>query len=249
MRTADRCLKESESIDPPSCPFETLDEAATRAEPWKRMALRLAWLTAARMGCILQLKRFTVQVEEKAAFTRTGRVRLTFRRGKGVLARKGGYTVATVVPKEWRKEFSEFLSAFAPEDFIFPAESVKERSNNVRVLTEALRVVDPAMGVRAIRRGSLQTMARSHVTEEDLLIFSGHTNTTTLNRYLGWGVTCLAKAERGFTASHYLHLVVPPRRPSPAVVRARPEKRPFLATAREAGEADGLRRGCDVGER
>ena len=220
VRAADRGAKESESIDPPSCPFETLDKAATHADPWKRMALRLAWLTAARMGCILQLKRFTVQVDGKAAFLRTGRVRITFRRGKGVLARKGGYTVPTIVPFEWRNEFWTFIDTFKPDDFIFPAESAKARSNMIRELTGALRVVDPSMGVRAIRRGSLQTMARNKVPEADLLIFSGHTNATTLNRYLGWGLANEEKAERAFESAAFLH------RPGGATSESKPPDGP-----------------------
>ena len=181
MKKACKSMKESESLEPPACPIETLREAAAKAEPWVRAALHLTWLAAARTGCILQLKRYDVAYKEA-----TGQMKITFRRGKGV-AFSGPYTVPTLVPEEWREDMKKFLASRRPDEFLFPAATPSERASNSRMLLEALRAVDPSMGQKAIRRGSLQYLGRLGVGLDKLMIFSGHKRKDTLLRYLRWG--------------------------------------------------------------
>jgi integrase len=198
MKAADKSMKESESVDPPSCPFQCLSDAAEGAEPWARAALQLSWLTAARTGCILQLKKHNLTYEAS-----TGALKVNFRRGKGV-AFRGPYTVPTAVPPAWRKSFKAFLATRKPDEFLFPAASAKDRMANGRVLLEALRAVDPSMGQRAIRRGALQHMAREEVPLPTLMLFSGHKSEDTLRRYLRWGLDAEEPAHRARDAARLL---------------------------------------------
>jgi hypothetical protein len=53
-------------------------------------------------------------------------------------------------------------------------------------LLQALRRVHPKLEQRSMRRGALTSIARCGATEQELMLFSGHTQIRTLRRYLGW---------------------------------------------------------------
>jgi len=61
-------------------------------------------------------------------------------------------------------------------------------TSDVAIVRKALKEMHKDFDMRSLRRGSLQTMAadKNH-TAEQLLVFSGHTTTKSLMRYLGWG--------------------------------------------------------------
>jgi hypothetical protein len=135
------------------------------------VALMLGWLTAARLGCVLQLQVEDVRISQQ-------RFSVTFKRGKGVRLR-GPYTVySALLPQEWMEIWEEYR----------PTRTVKMFSESVTgaKLKEALRAVDSELEQRSIRRGALQTMAENGTSEEDLMRFSGHTQVATLRRYLNW---------------------------------------------------------------
>lgn len=138
-----------------------------------RVVIMLAWLTTSRLGCIRQLK------SEDLVFNDTARtINISFRRGKGVRARKQAYTVTTLVlSPAWWKEIKEYVAS-RPR-FLFPA-SLKDTA-----ITTPLK----AAGIeqRSIRRGALQAMAADKVTPEIMMNFSGHSSVQTLNRYLDFG--------------------------------------------------------------
>jgi hypothetical protein len=143
-----------------------------------RMAL--AWLTAARVGCVMQLTTRDVLLNPQGDLT------VHFRRGKGVKLR-GPYTVHSKCPAKWQELLRETL-AQAKDGWLFPCNSLKDRQEQGREVTAALRKVDKTLEQRSIRRGSLQAMASDAATEEaTLLHFSGHTNLPMLRRYLEWG--------------------------------------------------------------
>ncbi|PCI95561.1 MAG: hypothetical protein COB15_12095 [Flavobacteriales bacterium] len=71
-------------------------------------------------------------------------------------------------------------------------------------LAKALREHDAEWGMKALRRGSLSTMARNETPLDDLRLFSGHPNEGTLLRYLGWGVHAKANAVKGEAAARGL---------------------------------------------
>jgi hypothetical protein len=51
----------------------------------------------------------------------------------------------------------------------------------------AIRRAGSDLNMRAMRRGSLQTLAQAGHTAEQLLAFSGHASVEMLKRYLDWG--------------------------------------------------------------
>lgn len=135
------------------------------------VALMLGWLTAARLGCILQLQKEDVRIDKN-------RFSVTFKRGKGVRLR-GPYTVYSIpLPDQWMEIWREYIKT----------RNVKLFSESVTgcKLKEALREVDPELEQRSIRRGALQTMAEFGTEEDTLMLFSGHTQVSTLRRYLNW---------------------------------------------------------------
>ena len=139
------------------------------------VALLLGWFSAARLGCILQLSRADLTLHKE---TRT--VDIRFRRGKGARAR-GPYTVCTPpIPEKLWGRFERYVES--RNSWIFPTATTGSH------LKEALRLAGPQFEQRSIRRGALQSLAQApNMTDEILMLFSGHTQVRTLRRYLSWG--------------------------------------------------------------
>ena len=146
-------------------------------DPQLAAAIAMAWLTCARIGCIAQLRREDVTIDEQ------NRMAVTFRRGKAVRSR-GPYTVHTKLPPQWADLIGNQLQH--PQPFATTSARVKK----------ALRRVDKRLEQRSLRRGALQTLAEAGVPEEEILNFSGHTTLGMLRRYLEWGRVNQAKAQR-----------------------------------------------------
>jgi hypothetical protein len=115
--------------------------------------IAMTWATAARVGCTTQLKG-----EDLGAVTPAqDRALVTFRRGKGVMMRKQAYTVAINMgqfAEVLRRVFARAL--LRPTDFLWPSVSQAERTKlgvSVRVM---LRLVDPRLEQRSLRRGALR---------------------------------------------------------------------------------------------
>lgn len=156
------------------------------ATPRVAAAVALAWMTCARPGCISQLQ------PEDVALNHDGMIAVTFRRGKAVRSR-GPYTVHTKLPQNWRALIRSQLEQQNP---------FRTKPREIR---EALRVAEPRLEQRSLRRGALQTLARSGVPEEDLLHFSGHTTAAMLRRYLEWGQVNNDRARRQAVHAGNLH--------------------------------------------
>jgi ketosteroid isomerase-like protein len=139
-------------------------------------AILLSWLTASRIGCVLQLSASDVTTHTD------GSLSVRFQRGKGVLLRGQCYTVHTgIVPANFLPRLQRFLSEHPR--FLFPQHF---KGDQVRT---ALRRVNRALEQRSLRRGALQALALAPgITDETLLLYSGHSNVRTLRRYLNWGV-------------------------------------------------------------
>ena len=71
-------------------------------------------------------------------------------------------------------------------------------------LAAALKEENADWDLKALRRGSLSTMARAAVPMPDLKLFSGHKSDATLLRYLGWGVNAKEHQLRGEAAAKAL---------------------------------------------
>lgn len=140
------------------------------------VAVLLAWFTAARVGCILQLTKADVTMHND--FTMSVR----FTRGKSALLRASAYTVHTApIPHEFQDRLQRWMAE--RHTWLFPRETT---GTQVKL---ALRRVNSTLEQRSLRRGSLQALSRAPgMTDENLLLFSGHSNVRTLRRYLNWGV-------------------------------------------------------------
>jgi len=151
-----------------------------------RVMLMLMWLTAGRPGDVQQLQAMDVLMGEE------GQLMVSFRHGKAVRMR-GPYSVPTSAADAtlWRDELKQYIEArkaatiHAPWENLFPSTSQGRSLNGT--LLNAIRVSNPELNLRAIRRGSLQTMAVAGVPLNVLRKYSGHTNDAMLLRYLNWG--------------------------------------------------------------
>jgi integrase len=138
-----------------------------------QVAMLLAWFTAARCGCVLQLHASDVEI------TATG-LMVRFRRGKSVRVR-GPYTVHTPpIPEQLATKIRNLLEERTGRS-LFP-------STKGATIKVALRRAHPELEQRSLRRGALQTLACAPgMTDALLMEFSGHTQVATLRRYLNWG--------------------------------------------------------------
>jgi integrase len=152
-------------------------------------ALRLSWLTAGRGGDVLLLRPENVTVQGQA-------LHVNFVRGKTAKVR-GPYTVHTTLPAN---EFLSFLAAAkaARQTWLFPGVKGSQ-------LKDALRMVDPALEQRSLRRGAIQALAATGMTDEELLHYSGHSSVHMLRRYLNYGLKSGEAARRAERAA-VLHL-------------------------------------------
>ena len=172
MRTREMEAKEEKPDQPrPVTAQQLYDAVAKTKDDAVAVALILGWLTASRLGCILQLAKEDI-AESKEALS------VTFRRGKGVRA-SGPYTVHTIpVPPKFKDRWDAYLET--RKSALFPRRLTGES------LKLALRAISPDLEQRSIRRGALQLMAANNTDEATLMRFSGHRRVETLRRYLNW---------------------------------------------------------------
>jgi len=175
LRAAGQNTKQEVAHQATPATWEEIKEAI-RLEPVQsiRMALLIAWLTCARGGCTLLLRRQNVQLSAK-------RLSVQFRAGKSVRSR-GQYAVHTALPPApLLEELRSFLNGIPPgQKFLFQGTKGSD-------LKEALRRVNSRLEQRSMRRGAIQTLSASGMPDQELLNFSGHTNVPMLRRYLDFG--------------------------------------------------------------
>lgn len=150
-----------------------------------RAVLVLAWAFCGRVGDILKLRKDELQLQRLP----TGAMHLTatFLRAKTSSAR-GPYTLHTAIDQLQGSLLEKWLQT--RRSWIFPREITTSR------ITTALRQVRPDLECRSIRRGALQTLAASGVSEATVLEFSAHTSVGMLRRYLGWGTVGSLRKEQ-----------------------------------------------------
>ena len=125
---------------------------------------------------------------------------ITFRRGKTVKMRKKPYTVTTRPGA-----FEKYLDLSGPpNEFLFYSESPKQRRELLKEMVRALKVENPDLESKSIRRGSLQHMAKNGVPANVLMTFSGHGSVDMLKVYLGFGVLLEDEAKRQRAAAQHL---------------------------------------------
>lgn len=169
----------SQPIHQSAATFADIKEAVNRnTDSHVRAFLMLLWLLCARKGDVARLQTNAVTLEP------SGRLTASIRQGKGVLARRGLYQVVSECPPEWRQELNSFLSAPRPENATFLFR--KSLGANAEI-NNALKMANPSLTTRSVRRGALQCIAKDpKVDEATLMKMSGHKRVETLHRYLDW---------------------------------------------------------------
>ena len=143
-------------------------------EPVKRIrvALEIAWITAARGGDVVKLRTTDVWSDDKGSWVR-------FVVGKTATSQP--YTVTTApMSQEAMDYLSERRKEVDATQWLFPQVLGSH-------LKDAMRRVDPLLEQRSIRRGALQKLAGGGMSDENLLHYSQHKNIQTLRRYLDFG--------------------------------------------------------------
>ena len=198
MKTRGMEAKEEKPVQPrPATAKEVFQAIEKTKDDAIATALLLGWLTASRLGCILQLKKEDIMTSKES-------LTITFRRGKGVRA-SGPYTVHTApLPNQFRDRWEKYFASRSTA--LFP------RRLTGASLRVALREVSPELEQRSIRRGALQLMASNNTDEETLMRFSGHRRVDTLRRYLNWNtVNSLVQSKMSKSAA----ILTPPTAPEP----------------------------------
>jgi len=180
---------------------------AVEEEPtlWVQAALIIMWVTCARPGCILQLRPEDVTLDIE-----TGLLTINFRAGKGVKLR-GPYTVPAHLASTWKEIVDRYLRARTNmktnSPLLFPpVDKVTTLNQRMPTMLRSLRVANPALNMRSMRRGSLQTLAMSGMPIKQVMERAGHTNERTTRRYLDWG---RLDGEAIFNALDHGHLLQP----------------------------------------
>lgn len=182
MKAAAKMAKQQPPKQPTAATWAEVKEALDK-EPILsvRMAVLTTWLACGRGGDVLLLKPADVEMTEKE--TPKGKVEgmaISFWKGKTVKTR-GSYTVFTQRPPEQHLEtFLSYQKGMKEEGYLF--KGVKGSQ-----IKDALRRANPKLEQRSLRRGAIQTLAQTGLTDEELLHYSGHTNVSMLRRYLNFG--------------------------------------------------------------
>lgn len=146
-----------------------------------RMALLTTWLAFGRGGDVLLLKPSDVVMtsRESAKGVSEG-MAVSFWKGKTVKTR-GSYTVFTQrPPAEYLREFEAYVESMRASPYLFKGVTGAQ-------IKVALRRANPLLEQRSLRRGALQAVAATGVSDTEMLHYSGHTNVAMLRRYLNFG--------------------------------------------------------------
>lgn len=177
LKTWDLLSKQTQPTHQAAATAEDIQTAVELEEsPTVKCFLILLWLMAGRKGDVARLRTKNVTLHA------TGRLQVFVQEGKGVKARQGMYTVISHCPTIWFEELSRFLDSNVENTYLFP----KSMGSSAEALM-AIRVANPDLSLRAVRRGAAQALAKdSSVSEETIMKITGHRNVKTLHRYLGW---------------------------------------------------------------
>ena len=168
--------------------------------PEVRAMLILAWATVGRCGDVSQVKTSGVTF----GTTTKGRTALSvfFERGK-VIGKLDPYHVHTAVPLQWAEWLRDWCGTVKTV-FLFQRPSRAMRSKFLTEVRDHLRTINPRYDLRAVRRGSAQTMAESGVPLSTILTFTKHADVKMLRRYLRFGKTKSEETRKGTAAASAL---------------------------------------------
>jgi hypothetical protein len=147
-----------------------MDKFILNKEHGAAFLLLVGWSHAARVGNVATLM--------KKNFEDADLESITWSKAK-TTARIGKYTTASSYGN-----YTQFLQDHMKDKK--PTELLCS-TYDLDKLRTALKVEDNSHDLRSLRRGALQTLAKSGTDVPTLLHFSGHTSEKSLMRYLGWG--------------------------------------------------------------
>jgi len=177
LKAWDLLAKEHQPVHQPAAVIQEILQAIQLQEDQEvRVFIMLLWLLAGRKGDIANLRSQNVKLLQD------GRLQVFVQEGKGVRARQGMYHIPSHCPEQWIKELQDFLNSKATSKYLFRP-SLKKSAE----VLHALRLGNPALSCRAVRRGAAQAMAKDpRVSEETIMKITGHKCVKTLHRYLNW---------------------------------------------------------------
>jgi len=186
-----RITKQTHLEKPYQGPPASVDDIETAVERLKKkreygaaFLLVIAWAHAARVANVVSLQR--TNFKDQGGTILWDRAKTT--------ATRGPYSTYSVYGR-----FTKFVQKHL--DLHSSPTSSLCTTADVAVMKKALKEVLPNCDLRSLRRGALQTLSNSGRDAEDLLLFSGHTNTKSLLRYLGFGAKFQAAKTRGTAAA------------------------------------------------
>jgi len=187
MRAAQKNARQQRTTQALPANWPMIEKAIIRAPTQSlKWLILLTWVTCARGGCARQLAKENILLNQA-----TGEIAVTFMRGKRASV-EGAYTIHSCVPPAYVQGLAQWITR-RPQGLLFPAITGAH-------LVAALRLSDPRLEQRSLRRGSIQTMAKSGISEERLLDFSGHKSLGMLRRYLDFGLVAPFKQQATLAA-------------------------------------------------
>ena len=127
------------------------------------------------------------------------KVKVTWRDHK-TLGTRQAFTTHSWVPMAAGEKVRKWYDAVKGE-WLFPKSQWTKIKEGVAA---ALKSENLDWDLKALRRGSLSTMARNDTPLDDLRLFSGHKSEATLLRYLSYGLHAQANATKGEAAARAL---------------------------------------------
>jgi integrase len=187
--------------------------------------LIIAWITAARTGCVMQVKRKDVKFNPA-----TGDISVKFVRGKTAKSKQPA-TVHSNAGR-WTTMLFNWLSTKHDEQFLFQLPTRAERQKLGAKLLRMLRELgeDEALEQKSIRRGSLHHLASLGASEELLMHFSTHSSVETLRRYLDFGMVNFAFAQRARALAQQMNNGIRPTVPGIPPPAMHPQREPPTST-------------------
>jgi hypothetical protein len=160
--------------------------------------LTLCWSTTGRPFNWLYVKKDDLKKHELPDSQGTN-LSITWRDHKTV-GTKQAFTTHSWLPVQRASKVTQWL-AKTQGDWVFPKSLWQHVTGQLK---ELLKKQNSDWDLKALRRGSLSTMARAGVPLEDLMNFSGHKSKATLLRYLRWGAHAGEIAKKSQAAAMHL---------------------------------------------
>jgi hypothetical protein len=162
--------------------------------------LSLVWSTTGRPYNWLYVKREDLTREPATEAEGGTNLSVTWKDHKTVKTRQA-FTTHSWMNKKRSQKVETWFKMSKNSDYVIPKSMWKKTTDQLK---ELLKEINPDWDLKALRRGSLSTMARAGVPLDVLMNFSGHKSKATLLRYLRWGAHAKDEAKKTQAAARHL---------------------------------------------